>query len=88
VIVNPVGQELPLGAADPISSVTVLDSQCLVKPSFFLKNADKLLQDIRRLLFLRISERYVSGFHNTPCFFDRKGSRIQGFRIRFLRPLS
>jgi hypothetical protein len=88
VIVNPVGQELHLGAADPISSVTVLDSQCLVKPSFFLKNADKLLQDIRRLILIRIYERYVTGFHNTPCFFDRKGSGIQGFRIQSFKPVS
>ncbi|OGP88933.1 MAG: hypothetical protein A2156_08135 [Deltaproteobacteria bacterium RBG_16_48_10] len=77
MIVNPIGQELPLRAANPIPSVAVLNSQRLVKPSFSLENAHKALQDMGRSLFLRISKRYVSGFHITPCFFDRKGSRIQ-----------
>jgi len=55
MIVYPIGKELLLAAGNPISFITVLDSERLVKPSFALENTDKLLQDIQRLLFLRIS---------------------------------
>jgi hypothetical protein len=88
VIVYPIRQKLALGAANPIFSVKVLDSQRLVKPSFSLENADKPLQDIRRSLFLRISKRYVSGFHISLCFFGMKRSRLQRFRIQFFGLLS
>jgi len=77
VIVNPIGQELAVGAANPISSVAVLDSYRLVEPPFAFENADKLLKDIRRSLFLRIDSRYLSGFHLAPFFL---GLKSRGFR--------
>jgi hypothetical protein len=69
VIVYAISEELPLGAANPISFVMALDSECLVEPSFALENADKLPEDIQRFLFLRILKRCVSCFHFAPAPF-------------------
>jgi hypothetical protein len=69
VIVYAISKEPPLAAANPISFVMALDSECLVEPSFALENADKLLENIQRLFFLRISKRCVSCFHIAPAPF-------------------
>jgi hypothetical protein len=77
VIVYAISKELPLAAANPISLVMALDSECLVEPSFALENADKLLEDIQRFFFLSIPKRCVSCFHIAPArsFKGFKGSR-------------
>jgi hypothetical protein len=66
VIVYAIRQELRLAAANPISLVMALDSECLVEPSFAFENVDKLLENIQQLFFLSIPKRCVSCFHIAP----------------------
>jgi hypothetical protein len=92
VIVYAISKELPLAAANPISLVMALDSECLVEPSFALENADKLLEDIQRFFFLSIPKRCVSCFHIAPArsFKGFEDSRVQEYVIpmHFTRALS
>ena len=83
MIVYAISKELPLAAANPISLVMALDSECLVEPSFAIENADKLLEDIQRFLFLSIPKRCVSCFHIAPArsFKGLEDSRVQKYVI-------
>ena len=66
VIVYTIGKEFFFTAGNPISSVTVLDPECLIEPSFTHENTDKFLQDVYRLLFFRILQKSITSLQVSP----------------------
>ncbi len=46
--------------------ITVLDAERLVEPAFALEDANQPQQDIHRLLFGTIAQRWIFRFHVAP----------------------
>ena len=77
-IVYPMGNELCLAAENPISSVTVHDSESLVEPSLAREDLNKLFQNIHLFLICWNAKRPVFLFHVAPHIqrFTKKIPRV------------
>ena len=81
MIVNPIGKEFALAAENSISSVPVHDPEPLVEPSFGRENADKLAQNIHRLLIGKVVKRCVFPFHGASFYDGLVKSRKTPFSV-------